>query len=429
MTLHDLPQRRQSPFFFNLLEFDIALRYLRPARREGFVSIFSAISFLGFFIGVMVLVVVMAVMNGFRAELLDRFLGIQGHLELRTYKGESADFDSLRSLVSSHPEVTRVTHLMIETALFSAPGGKSVGLLRGIDPESLRAIAPIVDHLDSGSLETFSARGKGLVIGKELADDLGVRAGDTLTLTTDASLSTPFGSVPRTTSLPVIAVFASGSRSADRGYVYLPRLTVAELLGRHPDSGRLEIFMEDPEQVHDLVKDLMPIKPSNLYFRTWKERHSRLEAALALERRVMFLILSMIVVVAALNIVGSLIMLVLVKSRSIAILRTMGMERGSIMRLFMLIGVLVGIFGSLSGFAVGLLIAYNVGAIDTFFQQSLGINLLPEYYLRIETLPSVVLWSDNLRILLLALALSALSTLYPAWWASKTDPVEALRYG
>ncbi len=406
----------------------VAFRYLRARRQEGFVSVIAVISVIGIMLGVMALIIVMAVMNGFRQELLSRILGVNGHLTVYGNSKPIQNYVELTDRLAGLPGVRLVTPQVQGQVMIVAGGAAAGGLVRGMRPADLKARELIAGNITAGDLGAFTEDSEAVLIGSRMAQKLGLKVGDTLTVISPQGTTTVMGTVPRMKSYRIAALFQVGMYEYDSTFVYMP-LPAAQLFFRLPNRvNGIEVFAEDPYQVRDLrwrvAQELGPD------FRTldWQQANSSFFNAIQVERNVMFLILTLIMLVAALNIISSLIMLVKEKGRDIAVLRTMGATRGMIMRIFLLSGASVGLIGTLAGFGLGVAFCLNIQTIQGWLERSLGTDLWNAEVRFLTQIPAVIDWTEVAIVLALALGLSFAATIYPAWRAARLDPVEALRY-
>ena len=412
---------------FSPFERMVAARYLRPRRTEGFISVIAGFSFLGIALGVATLIIVMSVMNGFREELLKRILGLNGHLEVYATETLMTDYDEAAGIVRRIPGVVQVIPMIEGQVMASAAGRSSGAIVRGIKPEDFRARPILADHIVQGSLADFVGDDS-VVIGNRLAERLGVAAGDRITLISPEGQVTAFGTVPRVRSYTVAATFEVGMFEYDSSFIFMP-LKAAQVYFRIPGgASSLEVIAENPDKLRGIRNEIMSSLKRPLRILDWQQANSSFFNAIAVERNVMFLILTLIIVVAAFNIISSLIMLVKDKGQDIAILRTMGATKGMIMRIFLLSGATIGVVGTLAGFALGLAFADNIEIIRRWIQGLTGTELFaPEIYF-LSQLPAKVDPGEVATVVIMALGLTFLATLYPSWRAARLDPVEALRY-
>jgi lipoprotein-releasing system permease protein len=414
---------------FAAFEWMLALRYLRPRRKEAFISVIAIFSFLGIALGVATLVVVMAVMNGFRAELLDKILGINGHIIVQPIESDLTDYDEVAKRLAVVPGVKAAMPIIEGQALASGPSTGSSGVLvrgvRGPDLIGMQKISGSVEN--SGGLLDFDNSG-GVAIGTGLASSLGVNVGDKITLISPRGAITPLGTSPRIKSYPVVAIFQIGMSEYDSTYVFMP-LGEAQLYFNSPDAAQaIEVYLNDPDEVGGLRVMIEKAAGRPVFTTDWRMRNVTFFSALQVERNVMFTILTMIVLVAALNIISGLIMLVKDKGRDIAILRTMGATRGAILRVFFITGASIGTVGTIAGLLLGTLICANVESLKEFISWITRTEIFSAELYFLSTLPADMDPTETAAIALMALALSYLATIFPAWRAARLDPVEALRY-
>ena len=412
---------------FNAFERMMAARYLRARRQEGFISVIAGFSLLGIALGVATLIIVMAVMNGFRAELLGRILGLNGHMTIYGQGAELADFDAVSARVRGLPGVRSATPLVEGQVLATANGVAAGALVRGVRAGDLAARPLLAGNIKSGDLVQFQGE-DAVLIGSRMAQKFGLRIGDSLTLISPQGNVTAFGTTPRMRAYRVVAIFEVGMYEYDSSFVYLP-LEAAQLFFRlERGVSGVEVMVDNPDGVRQTRREIAAALGPTVRLFDWQQANSSFFNAIQVERNVMFLILTLIIVVAAFNIISSLIMLVKDKSRDIAILRTMGATRGMVMRIFFLSGASVGVIGTFLGFVLGVLFTSNIETIRQWLQGLTGTQLFsPEIYF-LSRLPARVDPMEVVAVVLMALALSFLATIYPSWRAARLDPVEALRY-
>ncbi len=411
---------------FGAFERMVAFRYLRARRQEGFVSVIAIFSLLGIMLGVATLIIVMAVMNGFRVELVGRILGLNGHLAVYGAANSLTDFDTAAQKVRAVPGVVGVTPLVEAQALVTTEAGASGAVVRGIRPDDLRARKLVADHIVAGSLDEFGDNG--IAVGDRLARRLGVTVGGNLTLVSPEGTDTAFGTMPRTKTYKVAALFDVGFYEYDNTFIFMP-LDAAQVFFRFKDAvSYLEVFVADADQAAAEGRAITAALGPGARLYDWQKANSSLVSALEIQRDVMFLILTLIIIVAAFNIISSMIMMVKDKGRDIAILRTMGASRGMILRIFILSGASIGILGTVAGFGLGILITENLEAIRQFIQNALHMELFAAEIYFFTRLPAVIVPHEVAAVVIMALALSFLATLYPSWRAARLDPVEGLRY-
>jgi lipoprotein-releasing system permease protein len=412
---------------FAPFEWMLSLRYLRARRREGFISVIAGFSFVGIMLGVATLIIVMAVMNGFRKELLDKILGLNGHLLIQPLESPLTDWDVLTERISRVEGVMLVAPMVEGQALAASPFNGSGVLVRGMRAADLSVLPSIAGRIKQGSLEGFD-NGQGLMIGRRLADQLSVRAGDGITLVAPKGAMTPMGVMPRTKAYRVAAVFDIGMSEYDLTFVFMPLAEAQAYFNRNADVTALEVYVDNPDKVEHYRKVIAEAAGRPIFMVDWRQRNATFFSALQVERNVMFLILTLIVLVAALNIVSGLIMLVKDKGPAIAILRTMGASQGSILRVFLITGASIGVVGTFVGFLLGTLVCLNIESIRQFLSWFTGTNLFDPALYFLSRLPAAMDAKETTAVVVMALTLSLLATLYPSWRAARLDPVEALRY-
>ena len=404
----------------------VAFRYLRARRQEGFVSVIAIFSLLGIALGVATLIIVMSVMNGFRADLLGRILGLNGHLGVYAQTGSLGDFDAEAAKVTQVPGVTGVTPLIEGQVMATSEIGAAGALVRGIRPGDLRRRPLVADHIVQGSLADFED--DGVAVGARLARRLGIAVGSAITIISPQGTATAFGTMPRIKTYNVIALFDVGMYEYDNSFIFVP-LEAAQLFFRLPNAvTSLEVFVADPDRVHEDRRLIAAALGGHVRIVDWQQANSSLFNAVEIERNVMFLILTLIIVVAAFNIISSMIMMVKDKGRDIAILRTMGASRGAILRIFVLSGASIGVVGTVAGLLLGVVFTRNLEAIRQALQKVIGTDLFAAEIYFFTRIPARLDSGEVAAVVLMALALSFLATLYPSWRAARLDPVEALRY-
>ena len=409
-----------------MLEFFVAKRYLRAKRRESFISVIAGFSLIGIGLGVATLIIVMSVMNGFRTELIGRILGLNGHINVYSTQGPLDDYDYQRSLVSGLPGIKSVTPLVEAQALVTHQGSASGVIVRGVSAADLKNKPLLFDSLDKVQRSNF--RDNNILIGVEMARRFDLRVGDVMTLISPKPKNTPFGAMPRSKAFRVGGIFDVGMFEYNSNFIFMP-LETAQLFFELPQRvSMLEITTNDPQQI-DLLKGQVERRlGKGVIVHDWRDNNTSFYSALQVERNVMFLILTLIILVAAFNIISSLIMLVKDKSRDIAILRTMGASRGQVQRIFLITGATIGVVGTFAGMALGLLITLNLESIQHGLEKLTSSKLFPAEVYYLTHLPTILDWQEVALVVIMALVLSFGATIYPAWRAAKLDPVEALRY-
>ncbi len=412
---------------FSIFERMIAFRYLFSRRKESFISVIAGFSLVGIALGVATLIVVMAVMNGFRKELMDRILGINAHvyvyaneIPIKDYESLTTDFKKINGVSYASP--------IVEGQAMVVNNGKSTGaLVKGISFSDFRDRKIISGNIKSGNIEDFKGI-NAIIIGSKMAKSFGVKVGDSITLVSPQSTQTVLGAIPRHKDFTIVAIFEIGMSEYDSVIAYTP-LEAAQLYFKFPESVNLiEIMANDPIEAQKIAADIFLKTKGRYRVNDWKIENGHLFNALQVERNVMFLILTLIILVAAFNIISGMIMLVKDKTGDIAILRTMGATKLSIMKIFIFCGGSIGIIGTMTGTLLGLAFALNIETIRQWIEKLSGAELFSSEIYYLSTLPAKVEISDVLSVVIMSLVLSLLSTLYPALRASRLSPVEGLRY-
>ena len=413
---------------FGPFERAVAGRYLRARRGERFVSIIAIFSLVGIALGVATLIIVMSVMGGFKVDLLNRILGFNGHLGVYGAGVPLQNYDDLAAKIRKVPGVTTAIPVLDGQVLLTDNRGlSSGGYVRGISQQGLRELHSVSEHIIAGSLDKFQGD-DAIAIGVGLAQKFGLSIGSQLTLVSPQGAATAFGTIPRVRAYNVAAIFQVGMNEYDTIYVFLP-LHAAQVFFQKPDAvSQIEVRVSDPNAVGTIEREIaraLGDVPARLV--DWQQNNNSFFAAVQVEQNVMFLILTLIILVAAFNVISSLIMMVKDKTRDIAVLRTLGAGRGAVMRIFLMCGASVGITGTLIGTVLGVLFCLNIQTIQHWVEAVTGTKVFnPEVYY-LTHLPARLDWHEVLQVILMALALSLLATLYPSWRAAQTDPVEALR--
>ncbi|MEM1343047.1 MAG: lipoprotein-releasing ABC transporter permease subunit [Pseudomonadota bacterium] len=416
-----------APGPFSRLEWLLAGRYLRARRREGAISVITGFSLIGIMLGVATLIIVMSVMNGFRAELVDRILGAQPHITVIARSPEGlVDYDTLAEQLRTQPPVTRAAPVIEQQIMASSDAGNAGALVRGLSYDDLLSLDGVANPEEGyGALARFS---EGVAIGAGLAERLRLTVGDKLTLISPRGLNTPFGVKPRVKSYEITYVFRIGMSQYDNVFVFMPLDEAQAFFRKEERVDHIEVMIDDPDAVEDVGIAIQPLVREQAYLWNWQRANGAFLSALKVERNVMFLILTLIILVAALNIISGLIMLVKEKGRDIGILRTMGLSRGAILRVFFICGASIGVVGTVLGVALGVAFTANIQEIQALVESLSGGTVWDPQVRFLTRVPAVMHTSDVVFTVTVALSLSFLATWYPARRAARLDPVEALRH-
>lgn len=405
----------------------LAFRYLRSRKRTGFVSVIAGFSFLGIMLGVATLIIVMSVMNGFKSELMERVLGLNGQLGVYpAWGGLLADYEEKKEVVEQLNGVDRVVPVLDGQVMVSSTGGSTGVMVRGILPHDFERQTLLKDGYTGYPLEEFSS--DQVILGYRLARKLGVRPGESVTLISPKGNITAFGTIPKMKAYTVIGTFNSGMFEYDSNFIFMPLEMAQKYLMSEHQVSQLEIFIKDNNQIDAMVDRVFSVLDSTAQVYDWRHANQVFFNAIEVERNVMFLILTLIIVVAAFNMISGLIMLVRDKSKDIAVLRTMGMTKRSVLGIFLMAGLTVGVVGTAAGVGLGLLFSYNIDAIKSFLENLSGHELFSAEIYFLSHLPAEVNLKEVALVTAISLFLSLAATIYPAWKAARTDPVEALRY-
>jgi len=412
---------------FSQFEWIVALRYLRARRADGFVSVIAGFSFLGIMLGVATLIVVTSVMNGFHRELMDKIMGVNGHAFIQGVETPLTDWDEVSAKIARIPGVTLAIPMVEGAAGISTQFGQSGVLARGVREMDLVRLPGIAGNVRDGALTGFDSAG-GVAIGMRLAETLGVRVGDKVSLLIAKGAQTPFGVAPRIKAYNVVAIFSIGMSEFDNVFVYMPLAEAQAFFNKDREATVIEAFVDDPDRMDEFRLALDKAVTRPLIVTDWRQRNRTFFETLQVEKNILFIILSLIVIVAAFNIVSGLTMLVKDKTQDIAILRTIGATRGAVLRIFMIIGASIGVTGALAGFGLGLLLAKNLDAIRLLLNKALDANLFPAEFYFLSRLPAIVDPREVGVIVGMTLLIAILASIYPAWKAAALDPIEALRH-
>jgi lipoprotein-releasing system permease protein len=413
---------------FGAFERKVAARYLRARRGERFVSIIAIFSLVGIALGVATLIIVMSVMNGFRQELIAQILGLNGDIGVYGAGAPLTNYDDIAAKIRQIHGVTAAFPISQGEVLLSGPQGGAVGgIARGITTEGLQSLPTVSSHVVAGSLADLKGDGV-IAIGGSLASQFNVTVGQSITLILPQGKATIVGTIPSIQSFRVVAIFQTGMAQYDSSFVFLPLGAAQNLFDQPNTATQIQVFVQDPDNDGPIKQAIVAAFPNQpLSIQDWKQNNDSFLAAVTVEGNVMFLILTLIIVVAAFNVISSMIMMVKDKARDIAILRTMGARSGAILRIFLMAGASVGITGTIIGFVLGVVFCANIEAIKTFVSRVTGTPLFDPTVYYLESLPAKLDWHQVTTVLVMSIILSLLATIYPSWRAAKIDPIEALR--
>lgn len=413
---------------FRPLEICIGLRYTRAKRHNNFISFISLTSMLGMALGITALITVMSVMNGFQREVRDRILSLTPHVTVTSWDGRLADWPTTLEQTAGHPAVLGGAPFVRGEVMLNHGSQVSGALLQGILPSQEAQVSELAEQITTGNLEDLIPGQFGIIVGEQLAAILGVTPGDRVTVVTPQANTTPLGTMPVLRRFEVIGLFSAGMYDFDRNLAIIHVEDGARLFRLDEAVSGLRLRLQDPFLAPRITRELADRLPAGYFFSDWTREHANYFRAVQIEKTAMFIILMLIVAVAAFNLVSTLVMVVTDKQADIAILRTLGATPRSIMGVFMVQGIAIGLIGTLLGLIGGLALAYNVDSVVLFIERLFGVRFLaPDLYL-ISDLPSEVVVGDVIAIAMIAFGLAVLATLYPAWRAARTQPAEALRY-
>ncbi len=420
--------KHMSNFIFNETERTIALRYIKSRRVEGFISVSAWFSLVGIVLGVATLIVVMSVMNGFRKELVDRILGINGHLIVYQKNGLSIEnYNKIVRQISDTQNVVAVTPYLEGQALAKTKNSISGIIVRGTKWSDLPAKKLLWNSLDNAAINNFKIK-KNIILGYRLAQRLNLRVGDYISLISPNVMETAIGVLPIKQNFMVGGFFDVGMYEYDNNFIFIPWEKAEKFLSIKQIAHGIEIFLDDSKTTQDVYNDLSSKLDENLTIIEWKKRNSSFMNALDVEKNVMFVILTLIILVATFNIISSMIMLVQTKKSDIALMRTMGASKHFILRIFLLTGSIIGIIGTIIGAILGTIVSINIETIRNFVSSLFGQELFSAQIYFLSKLPSNINFNEVLIVMGLSISLTLIASMFPAWKASKISPAEALRY-
>jgi lipoprotein-releasing system permease protein len=420
----------EARLMFGPFERAVAGRYLRARKGERFVSVIAIFSLVGIALGVATLIIVMSVMNGFRQDLLSRILGLNGDLGVYGAGGtQIVQYDAMAGTIRGIPGVTGASPVFQgEVLLTGSQGGAIGGVVRGISQTDLEAQRSVSSHMLAGSIDAMTGD-NAVIVGSGLAQSLGLSVGSNITFVSPQGNATAIGTIPRIRAYRVVGIFNVGMQEYDSTFAFMPMAAAQTFFSAPGKATQIEVTVRNPDEVDAVSRRIRAtLSGAPIEVIDWQQSNDSFFEAVTVERNVMFLILTLIIVVAAFNVISSLIMMVKDKTRDIAVLRTLGARRGAIMRIFLMAGASIGVTGTLIGFVLGVVFCANIERIRELLEHITGTTLFDPTVYFLEQLPAVLDWREVTAVLVMALALSLLATLYPSWRAARTDPVEALRH-
>ena len=424
------PTRPAGPF--SAWEFELALRYLRARRKEGGIALIAIISYVAIALAVMALIIVMSIMAGFRNELLDRMLSFNGHMYVQGQVLGDPDREAAVTRIAAVPGVTSVSPLTENQALVRAAGQTTGAVVRGLRPQDLDSMSYVFDSLTAEARAAFGQGaygGDNILIGKALAESMGLRVGDPISLYSPTGADSAFGNLGGLEKTYRIGgVFTSGTADFDRAFIFMPLEQAQLFFGKEGVWDVIELKVQEPDRVGELIQPVRVASGRSAIVSDWRDRLAAFWGALKVERVAMSIILGMVVLIAALNIISSIVMLVKNKTRDIAILRTVGASQSSMLRIFFIAGAAIGVAGTITGLVLGLVFCLNIGAIQHFLEWILGVQLFNADVYMLDSIPAEVDAMDVVWVTLWSVFMSCVASLLPSWRAAKMDPVEALRY-
>ena len=410
------------------LELLVGMRYTRAKRRNHFISFISATSMIGVVLGVWALITVMSIMNGFHKDLRDRILFVVSHVTISDYAGVLQDWQGISNQLADNPAVIAESPFILGQGMITRGGEVSGALIRGILPEKEKNVSEVLKHIVEGNPDALRAGDFGIILGVSLARSLGVRLGDKVTVVAPKGKVTPAGLLPRMKRITIVGLFRINMYEYDNGIALIHIEDAARLLGMEGQVSGLRLKLADVDSAPRVRNQIAADLQDNFRVRDWTQEHANFFRALEIEKRVVFIVLMLIIAVAAFNIVSTLVMIVTDKRPDVAILRTLGMSPGSIMKVFMVQGTVIGVVGTLLGASLGVLTALNVKTIIPAIENFFNTELFPVSVYVITDFPADLRWPDVTWVIVISLLLSFIATIYPAWKASRLQPAEALRY-